>query len=698
MNTQTYQYLHKDVIDALKGNHLLLALQSLQGLAATLKSWSVKEEVDTLTDSYQMMLSYMAKGADDPQRHKMYAGFVRRAYELADVLERVGEISSDTSHYATCLRTLQQLRGAQYQLADLLSPDAPVRDMFDAVWLSGAWTADEEIAAANYMAADSISVEHKALLLSAATLAAMRFFDVAKYRLLLDNALALDTKLRVRALTGLVFVHIVHASRLAMYPEVEARLKLMSDLPSFVSELELLQTQMFLSLETKRIEKSLQNEIIPQMMKRMKDLRIDKSLGIDDIKERLDEADFNPEWNDDGTPSKLGEYMKEFVALQQRGADMYMGSFKVLKQRFPFFNIACNWFWPFTMTHPELPAGLEKNKLVKLMINNAGLCDSDKYSFCLMALQMPLDAGSDKAAKMQESLADIDLPAPMERDAAECYKDELRSYVQGFYRFCNLYIHREAFVNPFQRNLFIADYSPFDNIMNDEELLVRMADFAFKDKSYDLARSLYERVPVGARTNGLLQRLGYCYEQVADFVRARALYEQANVLKPQSDWTLRHLAVCNRNAGDYEKALSCYNDLADMQPEDAALALRQAECLIYLQRYDEAFKYLFKANYLAPQSGNSERALAWCSLLTGKYEQAEKYYTKVLANQPTPTDFLNAGHAAWLGGNLPLAVTRYKRALPHDNALHFLDDDKAMLLKAGLSEADLAMMTDLVAN
>ena len=90
-----------------------------------------------------------------------------------------------------------------------------------------------------------------------------------------------------------------------------------------------------------------------------------------------------------------------------------------------------------------------------------------------MALQMPLDAGSDKAAKMQESLADIDLPAPMERDAAERYKDELRSYVQGFYRFCNLYIHREAFVNPFQRNLFIADYSPFDNIMNDEELLQR---------------------------------------------------------------------------------------------------------------------------------------------------------------------------------------------------------------------------------
>ena len=68
----------------------------------------------------------------------------------------------------------------------------------------------------------------------------------------------------------------------------------------------------------------------------MKDLRLDRSLGVDELKDKLTEADLNPEWEADGTPSKLAAYMKEFMDLQQRGADMYMSTFKLLKQRFPF--------------------------------------------------------------------------------------------------------------------------------------------------------------------------------------------------------------------------------------------------------------------------------------------------------------------------------------------------------------------------
>ena len=77
------------------------------------------------------------------------------------------------------------------------------------------------------------------------------------------------------------------------------------------------------------------------MMARMKDFRLDRSLGVDELKDKLTEADLNPEWEADGTPSKLAAHMKEFMDLQQRGADMYMSSFKLLKQRFPFFRRRC---------------------------------------------------------------------------------------------------------------------------------------------------------------------------------------------------------------------------------------------------------------------------------------------------------------------------------------------------------------------
>ena len=109
----------------------------------------------------------------------------------------------------------------------------------------------------------------------------------------------------------------------------------MADVPSFISELELIQAQLFLSLETKRIEQNLRDEIIPRMMDRMRHPKIDRSLGLDELKDKLSEIDLNPEWEEDGTPSKLAEHMKEFVELQQRGADMYLSSFKMLKQRFP---------------------------------------------------------------------------------------------------------------------------------------------------------------------------------------------------------------------------------------------------------------------------------------------------------------------------------------------------------------------------
>lgn len=697
MKTNTQMYLLSDARKALDERHLLLALDSLRGAANSLKAWSEAEEVTSLYESYRILLDYLSRGADDPERGKMYVGFMRRAYELCDVLERAVMLADTLSPYATGFRIMQTLGYTSQPLSQLLKGRPAPRIVFDTMWVSPRFSADDEIAVSNYLVADDVSVNTKCLLLSALTLSAMRFFDVAKYRVLLDHVLDADVKLRVRAMVGLLFVHIHHASRLQHYPDVYARLRLLADVPDFKRELELLQTQLFLSLETKRIENNLRNEIIPRMMERMKNLRMDRSLGLDELKDNLSEVDLNPEWDENGKPSKLAAYMKEFVELQQRGADMYMGSFKMLKQRFPFFTQAVNWFWPFTYDHPEMPESAKKNSLLRMLLSNAGLCDSDKYSFSLMADHLPnMDMAALKqqlAESMGQTRDDVFSAAS---EAVPDFKDELRSYVQGFFRFCNLYSQREAFVNPFKANLFLVDYAPFDQLLDDREFLVRMAEFVFKDKSYGVAKTLLQRLPRHALTEGLCQKLGYCYEQAADYVQAADAYAQANELKPHSAWTLRRMAVCLRELGNDEGALAAYNELAELYPEDAMIALRQAECYIHLKEYDNAFKYLFKADYLSPEAGHAGRAIAWCSLLTGKYEQAERYYLKVLAAKPTPTDWLNAGHTAWLMHRLPQAVERYLKCLPQDNPSSFLEEDKAILKQAGLTDEDIAVMTDAV--
>lgn len=700
MKNQTHLYLLADARKALQSSHLLQALQSLQGLANNLKAWNESEEITGLKESYGMMLNYLVKGADDPARLRMYTGFVRRSFELCDSLERVGVLSDTDSFYTISRQTLLNLSGNDTDLQRWLTPDIAHRNLFDALWTAPLLSSAEEIAVTDFLANPSVDVYRKSLALSALTLSAMRFFDIAKYRILLDYALDSAVQLRVRAMVGLVFVHQSHPESLKRYPDTEARLRLMGDVPGFVSELEMLQAQLFLTLETKRIERNLQDEIIPRMMKRMENLRLDRSLGLDELKEKLSEVDLNPEWEVDGTPSKLAAYMKEFAELQQRGADMYMSSFKMLKQRFSFFSVAVNWFWPFTLQHPELPASLHNNSTLKLMLSGAGLCDSDKYSFCLVAAQMPQQSESGslqqqmaEALKGMQGIEGFTLP---DTQAELTFKDELRSYVQGFYRFCTLYTHREAFVNPFTQNLFLPDYAPFVSLLGDAGFLMRMAELAFTDKSYTLASTLLQRIPADEMNAGLYQKLGYCKEHAGLLEEALLAYTQANDIKPHSAWTLGRLAACLRKVGRYEQALNHYSELAEMQPEKSTVALRQAECLIRLERYDEAFKALFKVIYLNSDSLQAERAIAWCSLLTGKYEQADRYYCKVLEVEPTLTDWLNAGHVAWLQHNMPQAVERYRKALPPENPADFLTEDAALLLNAGLTTADLAMMTDAV--
>ena len=696
--TDTNSYLLSDARKALKQHRLLSAIESLQGMATLLKAWNESEELESISNSYHTLLTYFSQGTQDPERLLLYKQFICRSYEISDRLERLNELNNDSSFYTTTLHTLQKLKGSNTPLSSFLQKDVDYRDLFHAVWLSAPWKQEDEHAVFAFLSDRDIDVIRKCLVLSAMTLGAMKFFDIAKTRILIQYLSSDNNLLRARALAGTIFIVASYTDRIALYPQISAQLSLLLDNPKFVQDIELIQAQLFLSLETKRIERNLQEEIIPQMMKRMESLKLNRSLGLDEIKERLAEADLNPEWESDGKPSKLAQYMKEFAELQQRGADLYIGTFKMLKQRFPFFREISNWFCPFSMTHPEIPASAQHNKTLDVLLQSNGLCDSDKYSFCLLADQfknsIPDEALKGMIADKNIELSQIQNQSLNENEFKEC----LRSYIQGFYRFSNLFIYNQQFPNPFKQDLFIANYEPFNHLLEDRTWLIRMADFTFKDKSYLIARSLFERVPLKDRTATMCQKLGFCYEQVNNLEEAVKAYTWAYDLKPSDSWTLRRMSTCLRMTAQYEKALTYYNLLSQTYPEDANIAFRQGECHLHLEQYDEAFKGFFKADYLQENSGKTMCALAWCSLLTQKYEQAERYYNKILNAKPTQTDYLNAGHTAWLAGNLPLAIQRYTLCLPTESPETFLNEDASLLREQGVTEDDMNIMIDAVLN
>lgn len=698
MDAQTFSYLLNDARKALEARRLLSALDSMKGMVAYARIPDYADELDNLYAAYMSLLDFMEQGASDPAREEMYRQFRAKARTLCRKLEREGLRLDGHSFYAETWQRLSNRLGDSFAWKNLLSPVVPHDELFDALWTSGQWTAAEAEAVGAWMRQLEVSDFLKCVAVSAVTLSAMQIFDAAKLQMLLQAAETVSVKVRVRAWVGIAFVLVYHADEASNEIFLSELLEKLTASPSGNDMLKALQVQLFLTLETKRIEHRLREEIMPQVVKRIHDLKIDRTLGFDELNAGLDDGMPNPEWNGNGAADELASKMRELVELQKRGADIYMGTFKIMKQRFPFFQKAVNWLCPFTVDHPDLTAG-SKGFLLPLLHKAVGLCDSDKYSMCLMNERISGAQLDMIKSKLGGDLVDWEsfMKDESKVDEALSPEEELRSYIQDFYRFCNLYSRRKAFRNPFSENLFLPDYAPFESLLADSAWMEQLAGYAFDEKSYHLAQNIYQRVGGKLSADGW-QRLAFCYQKDRNYPEAVRAYGRANLLRPSSFWAMSQEARCLRAIGSYEEALKKYAEIEKLAPEDAGVALHQAQCHIHLGQYEEAFHYLFKADYLASDSANTARALAWCSLLTGKWGQAERYYGKVMQQSPVGEDFLNAGHTAWLMGNVKEAVRRYVKALEQDGEAKedFLKADEGLLLANGVSPDDLRLMTDLV--
>ena len=94
------------------------------------------------------------------------------------------------------------------------------------------------------------------------------------------------------------------------------------------------------------------------------------------------------------------------------------------------------------------------------------------------------------------------------------------------------------------------------------------------------------------------------------------------------------------------------------------------------------------------------RGIGWCSFISRKYKQAMKYYEKIIGQKPQAIDYMNAGHVAWVMGDIQKAVTFYEKAIiACESREHFLEmfhKDEEALLKQGVREEDIPLMLDLL--
>lgn len=690
----TFWQLYKRTINKLDERHLGEALELLQELANVLGDWKLLDEVADVNSAYGLLLYYMEQGNNDPAREQQHTNFIAACYNIAEKAAQTKRalVTGTSARMRSISEILKDMENLELKniTSEPCEEDANKHvelytELFNAAYDSFLWN-DEAAAQAQEVIDSALIAENdKVLMASGLFINCLQAFDARKIIFFADNySTATSSMLRIRMLVAVAFTLYTYRNRLFAYPAITSKLKDLCNNPRFTTDMQNLQKLIIESLSTHEVDRKMREEIIPAMLK-SHNFNPEK-FGIDSLEEI---SESNPEWkNFEQQVGKLAE-------LEAAGADIYYSTFSTLK-RYPFFNNAANWLYPFEENHPGIPKQIRKTGLkgiANALLKSDVLCDSDKYSFCMLTTQM---------TDVQVNMIISQLPEMGGYDTAIAQTSEstCRNYLRNLFRFFYLYSGKSKPANPFETDMSLLDCNELAEAFKDKTEINKISAYAIKKGKYDMAISfLLLSETKGFADSEVYQELGFCYQKKKSYFDAIAAYEKANALSGDSKWTLQHLAQTNRIVGNYKDALNYYRLLETAKGEDAKIAFRCGECLVHLESYDDAMHEFFKAEYLNPDMTAATRAIAWCSILTDDIKQARKYYDKLLLKEEQGEDLLNAGHAAWIDGDTKAAVELYSRAyaeLKREEFLKRMQSDKEILKTHGISNYDITFMSDIV--
>ena len=686
------------------------------------------DAVRRLREGYALLCRYTLDGVDDPTRPDMLEDLGQNILDVADswlwqrqavdrptlyfntvrsaamrpsetipvLLARVGEIAANLD--------LAELGGSPNPVDT--STGRPLRKdleaawlrVFDAVWTTHPLNVDDMQSIAGALQSPMLDSNLKAALISAVTLGALEWHDERRLMLLADAYEHSAPTLAVRALTGLMASRWRHKDR-KLHRMARLRLEALADSPRWADDVRVVGMQLIAARDTERISKKIREELIPGLKKLSPELR--RRAQRDGM---IDPAamEENPEWQQLLDKSGLSDKLKELASLQEEGGDVLMASFSNLKH-FSFFNEVGNWFLPFNAEHTAVAeaAGKRWEALSRMLESNPILCDSDKYSLAL-AIGIVPDGQLDAFRGQMEAQADA---LEQERLSSNVtsrteWEELARNYVRVLYRFFKLFRRKGEFPDPFAEPFTPSEIPEYAQVFGTPEALRLVGEFYFRREYWDDAEVLMCRLARLMPDAVLYQKIGYARQQSGNLKGASEAYRQADLLSPDSVWTLKHLAAVLRLLGRHEEAMEVYARLEQLRPEDASAALNRGLCLMASGRFEEALNPLFKAEFINTLvARRTARPLAWALTMTGNYDRARRYFEVVEQNNPDAVDRLNRGHLYMLEGDLHGAVNTYATALQdmEFDTKRFLADyheDLPLLTQRGIDPVTAAIVAD----
>ena len=696
MNSIQIRDFIKKTNQLIEKKELKNAFDSISSLTEELNNWKITDKLNELKNNYKYMLHYLIEGSDDPEQEKIYNKLIRDTYKLTIDAAEASLINESSELFFEKMR-ISSVRSPlsldeygdeikkKVDTRSLLSLfeegeeknnrtknnekeyERIVSEMFYTIFSAPRANKDSIDAYNRFLHDDIIPIDDKSMFISALMLNIMQRFDAKKILFLLECCSHNNMHISMRSIISLTPILQLYHSRWHLYPELISKMELLSDERDFSRRLLIAIIQFIQSRETEKITKKLTEEILPEMMKLSpiigKKIKMDEWMGETGMDEK------NPEWQKILDDAGISDKLEEFSNLQLEGADVFHSTFANLKS-YPFFNEMSNWFLPFSLEQSQLQGFISKNadnKGILSSITNASfICNSDKYSFCFSIMMMPeeyrtmmssqLGAESEQLKSLQDEEMVIN---PHKEEEAVC-----KQYVQDLYRFYKVYPRRNDFIDIFAFPLNFHEIEAISPIVSTPKNLEKIALYYFEKNHLSEALSAYEMLSEMDTANSeVWEKIGYCKQQLANIDGAIEAYLRAELIDSNNTWVLRRIAQCYRLLKQPKDALLYYKKLEKLHPEDLNVQLNIGHCYLELKEYDKALENYFKVEWIDDTNTRVWRSIAWCSFLSHKFDVSQRYYQKILQNNPTSHDFLNAGHVELALGNMKEAMSYYTETI-----------------------------------
>lgn len=540
---------------------------------------------------------------------------------------------------------------------------------------SGHWTDEECAAVKDTILSPTVDSLTSQLLVSAITLSAATVFDMGKFTLLYDIYRQTDDdEVKVRALLGWLLVS-MNSSYCEQHPDFRSFAEQLTEDCKNDSDLlaEIIKAQKMLAVTVFSEQKSIDytNDIMSSLSKRflgdLKD-KVADLLEADEDMRNIFEIEDDEETSEEESPIRSVDINTDedgvdnlnvgvdsplsMDEMMDKGIDILLPQFKMLRDQTDFFTHLYNWFMPFYLKNPHVTEALgfvdEKRKFCKAFCSTARSCPADAYSLANLIISHPNEIPENivDCYDDPEDEGDGSEPADEEEIVNEFFKEpgEHRAkririnYIRNLLRFSKFYKGKDELFTILDE---LDDDKPAYAVLagplfQDEffdKYRMAIARYSFRREFPDLVEVMLEGVPCDTLEMHFM--MGWvCMQKGDDHSLRMAVdhFKKMLKIKPDMKQVYLQLGICYRNLIQVDEYLENFDKLMEFkdsfsEEELFKLKLDKLKFIVMNNRFEEAMPLAYELDYTHPENQMAGALLTQLLIKIGG-EHAEENFQK----------------------------------------------------------------------